>query len=80
MLAQSNSRSSGTTQAAALITKFLTPSEVASLYQVSLSWLAKRRMTGDGPPFVKVGRSVRYTEAGALQWAKSRQRLSTSEQ
>jgi predicted DNA-binding transcriptional regulator AlpA len=60
--------------------KFLTAKEVAVLYRVSLSWLAKRRMSGDGPPFVKVGRAVRYTEAGLLQWAKSRQRLSTSEQ
>jgi predicted DNA-binding transcriptional regulator AlpA len=60
--------------------KFLTAKEAAALYGVSLSWLAKRRMSGDGPPFVKVGRSVRYTEAGLIQWAKSRQRLSTSEQ
>jgi predicted DNA-binding transcriptional regulator AlpA len=59
--------------------KFLTPKEAALLYGVSLSWLAKRRMSGDGPAFVKVGRSVRYTETGLLQWAKSRQRLSTSE-
>jgi predicted DNA-binding transcriptional regulator AlpA len=79
MLAQSNNTGSATTKAAAVITRFLTPSEVASLYQVSLSWLAKRRMTGDGPPFVKIGRSVRYPEAGLVQWAKSRQRLSTSE-
>ena len=60
--------------------KFLTAKEAAALYGVSLSWLAKRRMGGDGPPFVKVGRSVRYTETGLIQWAKSRQRLSTSEQ
>lgn len=79
MLTQPNSGNAAT-KSAPQIPKFLTPIEVASLYQVSTSWLAKRRMTGDGPPFVKVGRSVRYTEAGALQWAKSQQRLSTSEQ
>lgn len=62
------------------VIKLLTVKEVAVLYRVSLSWLAKRRMSGDGPPFVKVGRSVRYIEAGVIQWAKSRQRLSTSEQ
>lgn len=78
MLTQLNSL--GGTIKAAAPTRFLTPSEVASLCQVSLSWLAKRRMTGDGPPFVKVGRSVRYSEAALLQWIKSRQRLSTSEQ
>jgi predicted DNA-binding transcriptional regulator AlpA len=62
------------------VMKFLTAKEAALFYGVSLSWLAKRRMCGDGPPFVKVGRSVRYTEAGLIQYAKSRQRLSTSEQ
>ena len=57
----------------------LTPKEAAALLRVSCSWLAKARMAGDGPPFIKVGRSVRYSEAGLLQWMKSRQRLSTSE-
>lgn len=58
----------------------LTPKEAAALLRVSCSWLAKARMAGDGPPFIKVGRSVRYSEAALLQWMKSRQRLSTSEQ
>ena len=58
----------------------LTPVEAARILKVSLSWLAKARMTGDGPPYVRVGRSIRYTEAALLQWLKSRQRLSTSEQ
>jgi hypothetical protein len=46
---------------------------------VSLSWLAKARMNGDGPPYIRVGRSIRYSDAALLQWLKSRQRLSTSE-
>jgi hypothetical protein len=58
----------------------LTAKEAGRLLKVSLSWLAKARMRGDGPPFIKVGRSIRYTEAALLQWMKSRQRLSTSEQ
>ncbi len=58
----------------------LTPKEAARLLKVSVSWLAKSRMRGDGPPYMKVGRSIRYTEAALLQWMKSRQRLSTSEQ
>jgi predicted DNA-binding transcriptional regulator AlpA len=53
--------------------------ETARLLQVSDSWLAKARMRGDGPPYVKVGKSVRYDEAALRQWMKSRQRLSTSE-
>ena len=38
------------------------------------------RMRGDGPPYIRVGRSVRYAEAALIQWMKSRQRSSTSEQ
>jgi excisionase family DNA binding protein len=67
----------GPSSAAVLV--LLTPREAAELLKVSLSYLAKARMKGDGPPFIKVGRSVRYSEAALLQWMKSRQRLSTSE-
>ena len=38
----------------------LTPKEFAKAQKVSLSWLAKARKRGDGPPFVRFGRSVRY--------------------
>ena len=62
------------------LANLLTPKEAAVLLKVSGSWLAKARMRGDGPPFIKVGRSIRYSEATLLQWMKTRQRLSTSEQ
>jgi predicted DNA-binding transcriptional regulator AlpA len=58
----------------------LTAKEAARLLKVSLSWLAKARMRGDGPPYIRIGRSIRYAEAALTQWMKSRQRLSTSEQ
>jgi len=54
--------------------------EAAKLLKLSLSWLANARMTGDGPPYIRIGRSIRYSEVALLQWLKSRQRLSTSEQ
>jgi hypothetical protein len=38
----------------------LTPKEFARAYKVSISWLAKARKRGDGPAFVRFGRSVRY--------------------
>jgi hypothetical protein len=57
----------------------LTPKEAAVRLKVSLSWLAKARMRGDGPPYITVGRSIRYSEAGLIQWVRSQQRLSTSE-
>jgi hypothetical protein len=38
-------------------------------------------MRGDGPPYICISRrSIRYVLAALLQWMKSRQRLSTSEQ
>jgi predicted DNA-binding transcriptional regulator AlpA len=58
----------------------LTANDVARRFKISLSWLAKARMRGDGPPYIRIGRSIRYTEAATIQWMKSRQRLSTSEQ
>jgi hypothetical protein len=49
--------------------------------RVSVSWLAKARMRGDGPLYIKITeRSIRYAEPALVQWMKSRQRLSTSEQ
>lgn len=51
----------------------LTPKEAAKLLKVSVSWLAKARMRGEGPPYVKFGRSIRYSEAAVLQWLKSHQ-------
>jgi predicted DNA-binding transcriptional regulator AlpA len=59
--------------------RLLTADDAANLLRLSPSWLAKARMRGDGPPYVKLGRSIRYTETGILQWMRSRQRFSTSE-
>ena len=41
------------------IDPLLYPRDVAKLLGVSMSWLAKARLRGDGPRFVKIGRSVR---------------------
>jgi predicted DNA-binding transcriptional regulator AlpA len=49
----------------------LTPKEAAALVKISLSWLAKARMRGVGPPFIKIGRCIRYSEAALQQWIKS---------
>jgi hypothetical protein len=57
----------------------LTPREAAMRLRVSESFLAKARMRGDGPPFIRIGRSIRYCEADLVQWMRWRQRLSTSE-
>ena len=61
------------------VERLLTPKEAANLLRLSPSWLAKARMRGDGPPYAKLGRSIRYSEGALLQWMKSHLRLSTSE-
>jgi hypothetical protein len=64
---------------APVLVRLLTPYEAATTLRVSLSWLAKARMNGDGPPFVKFGRAVRYEETALHHWMKTRERRSTSE-
>ena len=59
--------------------RLLTPKEAANFLRLSVSWLAKARMRGNGPPYVKLGRAIRYREGALVQWLRSRQRLSTSE-
>ena len=61
------------------IDRLMTPAETASQLGVSLSWLAKARLSGDGPRYVKIGRSVRYTDSYVREYLRSRTRSSTSE-
>ncbi len=81
MVSQLTSGAAGARPTAAATGTFalLTIPEAAARLKLSISWLAKARMRGDGPPYIKVGRAIRYSEAALLQWMKSRQRLSTSE-
>jgi len=53
--------------------------QVAKLLGVSLSWLAKSRLNGTGPCFIKLGRAVRYARSAVREFVVSRQRMSTSE-
>ena len=57
----------------------LHPRDAAKMLQVSLSWLAKSRLRGDGPRYVKIGRAVRYPESSIREYIKARMRGSTSE-
>jgi predicted DNA-binding transcriptional regulator AlpA len=57
----------------------LTEREAADFLRLSQSWLAKARMRGDGPPYMKLGRAVRYGKLALLGWTRSIERRSTSE-
>ena len=40
--------------------ELLPPPPAAKALNISLSWLAKARLRGDGPQYIEIGRSVRY--------------------
>ncbi len=56
------------------IASLRTSKEAAAFMNVSVSWLAKSRMRGDGPPFIRIGRCVRYSTDALLSWLKSHER------
>jgi hypothetical protein len=55
------------------------PEDTAAVLNVSVSWLAKARMRGEGPRFVKIGRVVRYGDGAIQDYIRARTRNSTSE-
>ena len=56
------------------------PDREAAIYiGMSESWLRQSRVTGnpDAPPFLKIGRSVRYLRADLDIWLEHRRRRAT---
>jgi predicted DNA-binding transcriptional regulator AlpA len=53
--------------------------DAAKMLGLSISWLAKSRLRGDGPRYTKIGRAVRYPESSVREYIKSRMMGSTSE-
>jgi predicted site-specific integrase-resolvase len=58
----------------------LTPVEAAEILKVRANTLAKWRVTGEGPAFVHVGRSVRYSARELTRFIDRQTRHSTSEE
>ncbi len=58
----------------------LTEEEAARELNCSPSFLAKSRMRGTGPVFIKIGRAVRYSRSALQQYRLSCTRTSTSQQ
>jgi hypothetical protein len=59
--------------------EYLDVEATAQLLGVSVSFLNKSRVSGDGPPFAKFAKTVRYHKPKVLAWAESRTRRSTSD-
>ena len=59
-------------------TELLTSKQAAASLNLSVSWLAKQRLSGTGPPYIKLGGAVRYNATVLQEWMKGKQRISTS--
>jgi len=59
--------------------EYFNTQQAAAHLQISPSTLNKRRVFGDGPPFVKIGKSVRYRRSDLDAWTATRLRKSTSD-
>lgn len=58
--------------------QMLTEHETAEIVCQSVRTLQKWRVTGFGPEFFKIGRSVRYRRLEIHEWIESRRRAHTS--
>jgi predicted DNA-binding transcriptional regulator AlpA len=57
----------------------LTPKQLAELLAVNENTLAKWRLIGGGPKFIRVQRSIRYADNDVDQWLDQRKFQSTTE-
>ncbi|GEO18621.1 hypothetical protein MAE02_63170 [Microvirga aerophila] len=53
--------------------------KLAEITGMSASTWNKRRLTGDTPPFSKIGKAVRYHVPTVKEWMASHERRSTSD-
>ena len=60
--------------------RLLTRAEVEVNFGLSRRYLEIAAVRGDGPPMVKIGRSVRYLVADLRQWIEARRVNSTSQE
>jgi predicted DNA-binding transcriptional regulator AlpA len=59
--------------------KLLTRAEVQTHFGLTQRFLEVSAVRGDGPPMVKIGRSVRYMVADLRNWIEARRVNSTSQ-
>ncbi len=52
--------------------EMLTTQEAAALTRMSCAWFERKRWEGQGPPFYRAGRAVRYMKGELLEWWKGR--------
>ena len=60
-------------------TSYLTTTEAANYIRMSKQFLEIARHRGDGPPYIKLSRAVRYHRPSLDDWMLERQRNHTAE-
>lgn len=60
------------------MSSMMSVSEAAAYLGLAESTLNKRRLTGDGPAYLKLGRRVVYRQIDLDAWLESHRRFSTS--
>lgn len=62
-----------------MATNLITPKQLAAIFGVNENTLAKWRLQGVGPKFVKIQRHVRYAANDVDHWTNERTFASTTE-
>ncbi len=57
--------------------RLLNQKEVASIIRKSEAWLERQRWLGEGIPYLKIGRSVRYQEDDILSFLEEQPKIQT---
>lgn len=56
----------------------LTPADAAAYLRLAVQTLAHWRVQGQGPPYLKCGRLIRYRQADLEAWTQAQTRAHTS--
>lgn len=60
------------------LSQLLNQTEFCNHARKSEAWAERARLEGTGPPYIKIGRSVRYRASDVEDWLEANLRRSTS--
>ena len=53
---------------------------ISAVLDLSQDWCERARWSGNGPPYIRIIRAIRYRKADIIQWIDQRRVTSTSAQ
>jgi predicted DNA-binding transcriptional regulator AlpA len=59
---------------------YMRPRDAAEYLRTSTSTLAKRRLSGEGPRFSRIGKAIRYLKSDLDEWMATHRVSSTCEE